>query len=146
MIQYRFATIDDLEIIYEFETAYFRELEPEHLEQWYAAKERSLSRFKKMLNRIAVATINGEVVGHASWDLVEDQPTVCSIYILPPHRKKGIAITLLDYAEQGMIQAGFNRSYLATLIHNPAQHLFKRAGYRIIKEQTGWFYFEKIIK
>ncbi|MFI5178964.1 MAG: GNAT family N-acetyltransferase [Vicinamibacterales bacterium] len=51
----------------------------------------------------------------------------------PEDRNRGIGARLLEYAESEARAEGFGRMSLCTGISNPAQHLYERAGFRIIE-------------
>lgn len=51
----------------------------------------------------------------------------------PAWRNRGIGARLLKHAEAEARGAGFTRMSLATGITNPAQHLYERAGFRIVE-------------
>ncbi len=51
----------------------------------------------------------------------------------PEDRNRGIGARLLEYAETEARAEGFGRMSLCTGISNPAQHLYERAGFRIVE-------------
>ena len=51
----------------------------------------------------------------------------------PAYRNRGIGARLLEFAEAEARAAGAARMALSTGISNPAQHLYERAGFRIVE-------------
>jgi len=68
------------------------------------------------------------------------------LYVKPSHRRKGLAIDLIEYLEKQLIQRTVGHIHILTGIRNkPAQELYERQGYKYNKEFHEVLY-EKDIK
>ena len=89
---------------------------------------------------------NGKIVG-AAWSRILDRPDEkgfgnigegipeLSISVLPNSRSKGIGTELLNRLHAALARLGYKQISLSVQKANAALHLYKRNGYRIIKEQ-----------
>lgn len=134
---------EELQIVYEFERSYIIEHEPDQLEKWDDAKERIFETLKSYTNTMFVAVVDEQVVGHGYWGMYEGLPCVYSLYIDKDHRKGGLGFALMERLDKDIEEKGHKISSLATLVTNPAQYLFEKAGYERTDEKDGWIQFEK---
>jgi ribosomal protein S18 acetylase RimI-like enzyme len=139
----RKARANDLPLIYQFEQQYIEAIEPENLTRWLAAEPRIKQQLVSNLARMFVADCGGKVVGHCFWDVMNDKPHICSIFVVEEQRRTGLASQLIGVAEADCAAHGFETCYLETRENNPAQILFLRLGYVEIERRDGWIYFEK---
>jgi ribosomal protein S18 acetylase RimI-like enzyme len=82
------------------------------------------------------------------------------MYVAPEARRRGLARAMLDYAEAEARARGFDLMTLSTSeLQVPALALYRRSGYREVREETGAamtnktvgaglrrFYFEKRLR
>lgn len=111
----RIATNDDLEFLAEHDRHISREL---------------LQR-KIADSQVYVATTaDGDIVGWLrcglSWDLI---PFVNMLYILDPHRRKGLGRQLVERWEQDMRERGFDLVLTSTQADEEGQHFYRKLGY-----------------
>jgi ribosomal protein S18 acetylase RimI-like enzyme len=66
-------------------------------------------------------------------DRAPDSYYIGELDVDPACRNRGIGARLLEYAEAEARAEGFGRMSLCTGITNPAQHLYERAGFRIVE-------------
>lgn len=142
-INIRKAKENDLEEIYKFERAYIFEHESNQLERWDAIKDRTMTTLRSNLERMLVAVVDKRLAGHCYWSLYHKEPCIYSIYISNDFRKMGIASSLIIQAEKEIFDCGYNKVTLATLITNPAQHLFDKMNYKRLEVKDGWIYYSK---
>ena len=78
-----------------------------------------------------VAWEDGVPVGHAHVDWRHDPPEVQDVYVDESHRRRGIAATLSETAEERVRARGFDRIALDVDVENaPARALYEKLGYR----------------
>jgi ribosomal protein S18 acetylase RimI-like enzyme len=78
-----------------------------------------------------VAWEDGVPVGHAHVDWRHDPPEVQDVYVDEAHRRRGIAATLSEAAEELVRARGFDRIALDVDVENaPARALYEKLGYR----------------
>lgn len=139
----RKAKESDIETIYNFERAYIIEHEPDELERWENAIERIYDNLKSYLATMFVAEVEGVVAGHGYWGMYEGMPCIYSVYIDKAYRKGGIGYGLMEAMDLEIEEKGHKSSSLATLVSNPAQHLFDKCGYERTDVKEGWIHYEK---
>jgi len=111
----RIATIDDLEFLAKHDHHVTREV----------------MQHKITDSQVYVATIEGEEIAGwlrygLSWDCV---PFMNMLYILEPHRRKGVGKQLVARWEQDMHEDGFHLVLTSTQVDEEAQHFYRRLGY-----------------
>lgn len=95
------------------------------------------------LERMFIATVDGQLAGHGYWSLYLEKPCIYSIYILKSYRHMGIATGLMNRIEKQIFDSGYHKITLATLVTNPAQHLFEKINYEILAIKDGWIHYSK---
>jgi len=89
-----------------------------------------LHRLEQSGGLYLVAWEAGEPVGHAHLALT-DPPELQDVYVLPAHRRRGVATALTRAAEQEAASRSFDRLTLSVDVENDAaQALYRRCGYR----------------
>ncbi|NYB73423.1 GNAT family N-acetyltransferase [Sedimentibacter hydroxybenzoicus DSM 7310] len=87
-----------------------------------------------------VAKKDGDIIGMAwvricgSYGYVDDQTPELAISIRPEHRSKGIGTKLLSNLLSYLKDKGYKQTSLSVQKSNPAVRLYKRLGYKIVKE------------
>lgn len=142
----RKATADDIARIYELETQYIRELEPENMKRWEDAERRTLEGIGKSLDSILILEIDGTRAGHGRWEADGESVCITSLFIISSMRGRKLGSLLLSAVEEGTGKSGCRRITLSTLAHNPARHLYDRRGYRRINTEKGWIHYEKALQ
>ena len=61
---------------------------------------------------------------------------VAHLNVHPKCRSRGVGAALLAEAERQACEAGLKRLSLTMYVTNPAQHLYERAGYRVVETRT----------
>ncbi|MFP3154014.1 GNAT family N-acetyltransferase [Lachnospiraceae bacterium ZAX-1] len=93
-----------------------------------------------------VAETDGQIVGAAysrilsesdikGFGYIDDKTPELAISVLPGCRGKGIGRELLDALNIELSKRGYTKISLSVQKTNPALRLYKRVGYKIIKEQ-----------
>lgn len=142
----RKAILSDLKQIYMFEREYIIEHEPNQLSKWDAIRTKTMELLTNQLEKIYVATVNEELVGHVFWSIYLEQPCVYSIYVHKKFRSRGIASELLHYLEKQIVEQGYNKLTLSTLETNPAKYLFEKSDYVVLDIKNGWIEYSKPMK
>lgn len=145
-IKIRKAQQIDMTQIYSFEREYIIEHENSQLSKWDSAKDRIMEMLNNNINRMFVATVEGEILGHGYWSFHLDEPCIFSIYISKNHRHIGIATLLMGAMEREIFESGYKKITLSTLETNPAQYLFNKMNYKEVDRIDGWINFVKSIK
>ena len=140
------AKLQDADKIYDFETAYIREIEPENLDRWCKAAAKIRAQLEINIGKMFVAKVADDLAGHIYWDMHKNEPHIFSIYVSNPYRRMGIAKKLMGYAENEIQENGFKTCHLSTRYHNPARHLFEAIGYQQIGQENGWYHLEKLLQ
>jgi GNAT superfamily N-acetyltransferase len=71
------------------------------------------------------------VVGFLVADKEDGQGHISTIDVLPEHRGKGIATSLIHAAEEDYTKRGFKEMRLEVEVNNRAQTLYFKIGYRV---------------
>lgn len=86
-----------------------------------------------------VAEVNEKLVG-AAWSRImedyghiDDRTPSLAISLLPDHRGQGIGTQLLNRLLVLLQSHGYQQASLSVQIENPAFHLYKRAGFKILE-------------
>ena len=84
--------------------------------------------------RTFVAEIEGQVVGYLVANVRSDGTKrvggVSDAYVLPQHRRKGVATRLYEAASQWFAASGCDSERLTVLASNPAMRLYEACGFR----------------
>ncbi len=115
------------------------------LGKWDSCRDDSMKRLKENLDRMFVAVVDDQAVGHSYWSLLEDKPCIYSIFVMNEARRMGIASALMDKCESQILASGYNQAGLSTMVTNPAQYAFLRMGYEKTETTDGWSYFTKLL-
>ena len=142
----RRARPKDINRIYEFETQYIRELEPENIEKWKNAKDRTLKDIGQSLERTLILELNGINAGHGRWELEGKNACITSLFISTGMRGQKWGTFILDAVEKEIKQSACKSIRLSTLTHNPAQYLYDKRGYQKVKTENKWIHYEKTIQ
>ncbi|HLL68468.1 MAG TPA: GNAT family N-acetyltransferase [Micromonosporaceae bacterium] len=80
--------------------------------------------------RVIVADDGTSVRGWLRWGLFWDAiPFMNMLFVVEPHRGRGLGTRLIAYWEDQQRAAGFHSVMTSTLATERAQHLFRRRGY-----------------
>jgi GNAT superfamily N-acetyltransferase len=111
----RVATTDDLEFLLEHDRLIARELIPRKVAD----------------SRVYVATAEtGEIVGWLRWGLWYDLiPFMNMLYLLEPHRRKGIGRQLVELWEHDMRERGCDTVMTSTQADEEGQFFYRKLGY-----------------
>ena len=125
--KYRKALEKDIPEIYNFEANYMKEVEPENYQAWANTKKTTYNLVLENLDNINIAVIGGVLIGHCYWSMLNSQPHIFSIYVMPKYRNKGVAKKLLTAIENDICSKNFNACFLSALENNPAKKFFYKA-------------------
>lgn len=82
------------------------------------------------IRRVLVAEEDGQPVGLVRWGLFWDEvPFLNLIFVLEPHRRRGVGTRLIDAWESQQREAGHAAVLTSTLASEDAQHLYRQLGY-----------------
>jgi GNAT superfamily N-acetyltransferase len=92
---------------------------------------RDVLRGKIARGEILVARGGGDTVGWLRfsffWDVI---PFMSMLFILEPHRGRGIGTRLVGFFEREMKRRGFTRVMTSSQSDERGQHLYRKLGYR----------------
>lgn len=142
-IHIRKAQESDIKSIYQFERNYIIEHEPNQLDRWDSAKKHTLEMLRNNIDRMFVASIECDLVGHCYWSLSYGNPCIYSIYISENSRKLGLASKLISKVEEQIRENEYQIVTLSTLVINPAQNVFSKLGYEVTSIEDGWINYKK---
>lgn len=128
-LEIRNARITDLPFVYRGEEAYIRRWEPTHETHWREQLERHLSRWVENVERLFIATLDGQPVGYCLWMAEGDAAELCTLHVIEAQRGQGIGQALLDAYLSDARRHGFTRLTLGVRSDNPAKRLYERAGF-----------------
>lgn len=145
-IHVRRAKESDIQDIYQFERNYIIEHEPNQLDKWDSVKSHTLEMLRNNIDKMFVASVNSDLVGHTYWSILDGNPCIYSIYISENSRKLGLATRLIKKAEEQICEMGYHTVTLSTLVTNPAQNVFNKLGYEVTSIKDGWInYIKKLV-
>ncbi|NGP61211.1 GNAT family N-acetyltransferase [Paenibacillus thiaminolyticus] len=124
----RLATIEDAEALSRLNQAF------------NGGERRPVSEIIESMNRsnefIAVATMNGKVVGFAcaqrfeSFCYREAQGEITEMYVEPSARRKGLAVSMISFLEEKLVACGVKHIKILTGSDNDAAiKTYERCGY-----------------
>lgn len=139
----RKALPEDISKIFDFEREYIIEYERNQLEKWDQSADKTKELLMRSINSMFTATVKSKLAGHGFWGIYENKPCVYSLYVDKDYRRNGIAKEIMIALENDLIHSSYHEVTLSTLQSNPAQFLFKKLDYRIIKIKDGWIHYKK---
>ena len=104
----RRAGVRDLPLVYAFELAYIKEIEPAAEAAWHDALQRQLEHWITCLPHMFVAERHGEAVGECFWQTGEGGALLASLCVAPAARRRGVGRLLLEAFERDAAAAGFS--------------------------------------
>ena len=137
------ARATDLAAVCTFELAYIREIEPDAEARWKDALPRHIAQWTQNLPRMFIAFYAGQPVGHCFWQVDGARAVLASLYVLPEHRRRGVATRLLQRYEADAARHGSTHLTLGVYENNPARALYERAEYCWAQTDSSYHYFEK---
>jgi GNAT superfamily N-acetyltransferase len=94
----------------------------------HISRERLLE--KVVGHQMLVARLDGATVGWLRFGYLWDQiPFMNMLYVLEPHRGRGIGRQLVSFWEDQMRQGGYGRVMTSTQADENAQHFYRKLGY-----------------
>jgi ribosomal-protein-alanine N-acetyltransferase len=142
----RKAEIQDLPIIYTFEYAYIKEIEPLAEQRWVNSIPALLHQWISNLPHSFIGNEGENQIGYFSWQIEGNKALLASIYILPAWRRKGYGLQLLNKFEVDAGEKGYKQLQLGVIKTNPAKVLYKAAGYQLIEINETYENYEKLVK
>jgi [ribosomal protein S18]-alanine N-acetyltransferase len=139
----RKAGVRDLPLVYAFELAYIREVEPAAEAVWRDALQPQLEHWIACLPHMFVAERHGEVVGECFWQTGEGGALLASLCVAPAARRRGVGRLLLEAFERDAAAAGFSRLALGVFRGNPARAFYVAEGYVATRTDGVYEYFQK---
>ncbi|MBU2666817.1 GNAT family N-acetyltransferase [Actinoplanes bogorensis] len=131
----RRARVEDLPLLWRGEAAYMREIEPEHEARWAAATDRHLARWIECLEHTLILEADGEPVGYAAWDVIDNRATLTTIHVLAAFRGRGRGAALLRAYMNDARTFGHTALALAVFHSNPAEALYVRHGFKHTQDE-----------
>lgn len=134
----RRAQATDLAAVYAGELAYIREVEPHQEARWEDAIPQHLRQWTAALDRMFIAELAGEVIGHSFWDVAGRNAELASIYVAPAHRRRGIGRQLMVLFLEDAEADGMATATLGVRPDNPARRLYEGLGFARTHDMDGY--------
>ena len=139
----RRAGVRDLPLVYAFELAYIKEIEPAAEAAWHDALQRQLEHWITCLPHMFVAERHGEAVGECFWQTGEGGALLASLCVAPAARRRGVGRLLLEAFERDAAAAGFSCLALGVYRGNPARAFYVAADYVATRSDGVYEHFQK---
>lgn len=78
-----------------------------------------------------VAEVDGEIAGCCGIRNIAGEGEITNVVVAPPHRKKGIALKMMEYMLERAVEVGIGDCTLEVRVSNqPAIRLYERLGFK----------------
>lgn len=131
-MKYRVATLNDVDSLVEIERKYFSN-------PW-TKNQFSYEIDENEFSTILVCEDEGKIVGFLVYWILFDNAQICNICVIDEYKKKGIASTLFDMAEEEFKK---NECFSVTLevrvSNDPAISLYTKRGFTKVCVKKGYY-------
>ena len=132
----RAAISDDVDITYEFEADYIREIEPESYDHWARQAHGIRASFLDSVGRARIVDCCNSPVGYYYWTLEDSEiGNLASVYIAKPKRRRGLGRWLMECFEVDVLRHELSTATLQVRSHNPARFLYFKLGYSLTTDE-----------